>query len=517
MKRALYVIATAVLALVISACAASGGKVNDETPFVVPMGLDFDTIAPNSDVAAATKSVLRNMHDALYRYNPETMELELSLAESVEYSADGQTMTFKLKDGLTFHNGQAITADDVVYSFMRLGGYTPDQTEVIETVWQRLLDSSDPEGPGSITALDEKTVQIVLAKSYVDSYYSNLEHRLADAFIIPRGLSNQDMSSHPIGAGPYEFVEYLVDDSISFTRFDDYHGTKPEVKNVEFKLYADANAMYLAFQNGEIDLLTLTPATFEQVKAMEEVEVVEGLSQDVRQIWLNQREGSVFANKKVRQAINYAVDKQRIIDVANGGRGIALDTHLSPANPAYNDQLQNVFTTDKNKAKQLLAEAGYPNGLKVTYAVTAENELSVDIATVVKDELAQVGIDAEIQALPWAEFYPTVYQNYEYEMAQLQIVAYPDAYRMLSRFMVDSGNVAGANNARFDELINLAAAEKDAEKQVEHYKEAQQILIDDATNVFIMDQGVQVALSEGYTGYVHYPFAYTDVSVISYK
>lgn len=516
MKKALYVIVTAVLVLIVSACGAAGGK-NDETPFVVPIAMDFDTIAPNSDVSANTKSVLRNMHDALYRYNPETMDIELSLAESVEYSADGHTLTFKLKDGLTFHNGQAITADDVVYSFMRLGGYTPDQTEVIETVWQRLLDGSDPAGPGSITALDEHTVQIVLAKSYVDSYYSNLEHRLADAFIIPRGLSNQDMSSHPIGAGPYKFVEYLVDDSISFTRFDDYHGEKPEVKNVDFKIYADANAMYLAFQNNEIDLLTLTPATYDQVKALEDVEVAEGLSQDVRQIWLNQRDGSVFADKRVRQAVNYAIDKQRILDVANGGRGITLDTHLSPANPAYNDNLQNVFKTDKDKAKQLLAEAGYANGLSVTYAVTAENQLSVDIATVVKDELAQVGIDAEIQAIPWAEFYPTVYQNYEYEMAQLQIVAYPDAYRMLSRFMVDSGNVAGASNARFDQLINLAAAEKDMAKQIEYYKEAQQILVDDATNVFIMDQGVQVALSKGYTGYIHYPFAYTDVSVISYK
>lgn len=515
MKKKILLVILSALTILSAACSAN--KADDETPFVVPIAMDFDTIAPGVDVAANTKSVLRNMHDALYRYNPNTMEPELSLAESVDYDKDGVTVTFKLKDGITFHNGKEITAEDVVYSFMRLGGYTPDQTEVIDNTWERLLNPSDEKGAGTIRAVDGKTVKFVLAGSHVDSYYSSIEHRFADAFIIPKGLTNDEMEKSPVGAGPYKFVEYAVSDHISFTRFDDYHSQKPQIKNIEFKIYPDTNAQYLAFKNGEIDYLALNSATYDEVKAMEGVEVAEGLSQDVRQIWLNQREGSVFSDIRLRQAVNYAIDKQRVLEVANGGRGITLDTHLSPNNPAYNKNLKNIYKTDKEKAKMLLKEAGYPDGLNVTYAVSAENQLSVDIATVVKDELAQVGINAEIKAIPWAEFYPTVYQNYQYEMAQLQIVAYPDAYRMLSRFMIDSSNVAGAKNPGFDEVLLKAASEKDTEKQYEYYREAQQMLVDDATNVFIMDQGVQVALSEGYKGYVPYPFAYTDISLIQYK
>jgi len=515
LKKIIGLILIVLIAIEFTACAGDSTKV--EEPFVVPVTMDFDSIAPNIDVSANAKAVLRNMHDAIYRYNRETLELELSLAESVAYDEDGKTIIIKLKDDLKFHNGEKITADDVVYSLLRLGGYTPDQKEVIDNTWTRLLDANDPNGAGSIKSLDELTVEIILAGSYKDSYYSTLEYRLADAFIIPEGLSKDEMERHPIGAGPYKFVEYFVSDHISFTAFEDYHGEKPIIQDVDFKIFGDENAKYLAFRSGEIDWLQLTPATYDEIKSMDNVEVIEGLSQDVRQIWLNQREGSKFSDIKLRKALNYAIDKQRVLDIANGGRGTTLDTHLSPENPAYNHNLKNTYTVDKQKAKDLLAEAGYPNGFETTYAVVAENQLSMDIATVVQDELSQVGIVAEIKAMPWAEYYPNVYQNYNYEMAQLQIVAYPDAYRMLSRFMNEGSNVAGANNPRFDEIINLAAAEKDPEKQKEFYKEAQQILIDDATNVFILDQGVQVALSEGYTGYKTYPFAFTDIYSISRK
>lgn len=496
---------------------ACGGDPINEEDFVVPITMDFDSIAPNVDVSANTKAVLRNMHDAIYGYNKDNLELELSLAESVNYEDDGKTIIIKLKEGLNFHNGQSITADDVVYSLSRLGGYTADQEDVIDNTWERLLNPEDPQGPGSIVALDDLTVELVLAESYRDSYYSTLEYRLADAFIIPEGLSKEDMEKHPIGAGPYKFVDYFVSDHITFTAFEDYHGEEPEIKNVDFKIFGDENAKYLAFQSGEVDWLQLTPATYDEIKSMENIEVVEGLSQDVRQIWLNQREDSPFSDIRLRKALNYAIDKQRVLDIANGGRGITLDTHLSSENPAYNNNLQNTYEVDKERARELLAEAGYPNGFETTYAVVSENQLSMDIATVVQEELAQVGIIAEIKAMPWAEFYPNVYQNYNYEMAQLQIVAYPDAYRMLSRFMDEGSNVVGSSNPRFDEIIRLAAAEKDVKKQKDYYMEAQQVLVDDATNVFILDQGVQVALSEGYTGYKTYPFAFTDISSISYK
>jgi len=500
-----------------NASPSDNGDNGEYIEFIAPIRIDFSSIAPNVDVSAITKSVLRNMHDALYKYNSETLELELSLAESVVFEDDNRTITFKLKEGVKFHNDQEIKASDVVYSFMRLGGYTEDQTEVIDSTWYNLLNADDENGPGSIEAIDEYTVKFVLAASAAPSYFSTIHHRFADAFIIPEGLSNQDMERNPIGAGPYKFVEYRVSDSITFERFENYHGELPQINRVEFKIYNDDNAQYLAFRTGEVNMLVLNPANYQEVKAMDGVEVIEGLSQDIRQIWLNQREGSIFSNPLIRKAVNYAIDKQRILDVANGGLGSIHHTHLSELNPAYNHNLENVYYTDKELAIEMLAQAGYPNGFETSLSVVAENELSVDIATVIKDELSQVGIEVELKVLPWTEYYQVVYRDFNYEMAQLQIVAYPDAYRMLSRFMTTSSNFAGATNEEYDDLIIAAASEGDLELQNEYYKRAQQILVNDATNVFLIDQGVQVALNEGFSGYVNYPFAFTDIASIVKK
>ncbi len=519
MKKIVVMILVLALSASLMGCQpdSSSEGLNDEfVEFIAPIRIDFSSIAPNVDVSAITKSVLRNMHDALYKYNPETMEPELSIAESVVYDDDNRTITFELKQGVKFHNGEELTASDVVYSFLRLGGYTDDQDEVIDSTWYNLLNPED-ENPGMVEAIDEYTVKFILAESAAPSYFSTIHHRFADAFIIPEGLTNQEMERNPIGAGPYKFVDYRVSDSITFERFDDYHGELPQVNRVEFKIYNDDNAQYLAFRTGEVNMLVLNPANYDDVKAMEGIEVIEGLSQDIRQLWLNQREGSIFSDILVRKAVNYAIDKQRVLNVANGGRGAILHTHLSELNPAYNHNLENLYYPDKERAKELLAQAGYPDGFSTSLSVVAENELSVDIATVIVDELEQVGIEVELRVLPWTEYFQVVYRDFNYEMAQLQIVAYPDAYRMLSRFMTTSSNFAGATNEEYDRLILAAAAEGDLEKQYEYYRQAQQILVDDATNVFLLDQGVQVALNDGFSGYVNYPFAFTDISLIVKK
>lgn len=492
-------------------------EVQKDRVFVVPLAIDFASIAPSVDVSAITKEVFRNMHDAVYKYDPKTFELKLSLAESVEKSVDGKSMKIYFKKGIKFHNGDELKADDVIYTFERLAGLTEGQDKPIDPTWARLLAPEKGEA-GKIQKVDDYTVEFMFNDEFLKKHGSNIDYALADAFIIPKSVSEEEQKKSPIGAGAYKFVEYMVSDFVSFERFEDYHGQKPQIKNVEFRMYADPNAQYLAFESGEIDLLVLNSSTYDSVvNSKKDIEVVQSPSQDVRQIWLNQAGDSKFNDIRVRQAINYAVDKQEILKIANGGRGIALDTHLSPANPAYNENLKNKFTFNPEKAKELLKDAGYENGFEVDYYVVSENQLSVDIATVVADQIAKVGIKANIKAIPWSQFYKDVYKGKQYEMAQLQIVAYPDAYRMLSRFISSGSNVANHKNLEYDKVIENASKQLDSSKQVEYMKQAQQILVDDATNVFLIDQGVSVAISKYFTGYVHYPFAYTDISAIKYK
>lgn len=486
------------------------------TSFVVPIAMDLGSLSPLMDDAAVTKGVLRNMHDAIYKYNPDTYELELSLAEKTELSDDGRSFTVTFKKGVKFHNGSELKADDVIYSFNRLAGLVEGQEKPIEPNWGALLNPEEGNA-GSIEKIDDYTVEFKYNDALLNKYASNLQNAFADAFIVPADVSEEEQARHPIGAGPYKFDEYLVADHINLSRFEDYHGNKPDIKNVEFRIYGDANSQLLAFKTGEINLLELNNANYSTVAAMDGVEIISDLSQDVRQIWLNQGEDSKFHDLKLRQAMNYAVNKDEVIKIVNEGRGKTLDTHLSTKNPFYNDKLKNVIKYDPEKAKELIAEAGYPDGFEVDYYVVSENNMSVDIATVVAEQLKAVGITANIKAIPWQEYYPEVYKGKKYEMAQLQIVAYPDAYRMLSRFRSAGSNVSNHQNPEYDEIMLRAGKTTDPAKLKAIMQEAQQSLVDDSTNVFIMDQGVNFAISSGFTNYKHYPFAFTDISSIKVK
>ena len=498
-----------------------GAENNSDETFVATYPADFMSIAPLADESANSKMVLRNMHEGIYKYNTDG-SLEPGVAESIDVSKDGEYLVFDivLKDGVKFHNGKDLTSEDVKYSYERLAGLIDGITPDMVTgsgYFKQLLNGED-EGfkKGKIEIIDENHLKV-----YLDGSYGTLTsmYTLADGLLVPAGYSEEEQSEHPVGVGPYEFVEYIEGDHISMAAFEDYYGEKPSVKNVEFRKYADESTIPIAFENGEIDLLTLSNENYDRIKE-EGYEVSEGLSNDVRVLYMNEREGKLFNNKDLRYAVNYAIDKEKLLNSISNGRGAVLYSHFTPVlKDYYNDNLKDIFPYDTEKAKEYLEKAGYKDGFEVSIKTVAENDIEQDLAALIIEDLAKVGITAKNDPIPWNTYYEEVYKGFNFDMAILNVVGYPDPSRVLSRYESVSGkNMPGFSNAEYDKIIEEARQSIDQEEESKNkYKELQKLITEDAPGVFTIDPGVATAISKEYTGYKNYPFAFVDISLIERK
>ena len=501
-------------------------RYDDDTPFVATYTVDFTLISPLGDVSANTKLVLRNLHEGLYHYNTDG-SLTDGVTESIEMThAEPYIIAeITLRDDVFFHNGDPLTADDVKYSIERLSGLVDGITADDVTgagYWPNLMNpqaEEDEEEPaqGSIEVHDERTLTLTMNDQYgiLTTMYT-----MADAWLVPDGYSEDDQKSHPVGLGPYEFVEYQTGNMVRMTRFEDYYGEKPDVKNVEFHKYADEATLPIAFQSGEIDVLALTRETYDTYE-QQDLYIHEGLSNDVRAMYFNMREDSVFHdNKDLRLAIQHGIDKEKMNLTLTNGRGTVLNTHMTPfLSTYYNEDLDDYYPHDPEQARDYLEAAGYADGFDVTLKTVAENVVEQDMAVLIQEDLAEVGINVTIDAVPWTTYYEEVYRGFNFDLTILNVVGYPDPSRVLSRYLsTSSGNLGGYQNDELDDLLNEARQAEDQEGlAVDNYKEVQRILTDESVAVYLIDPGVQTVLSKDYEGFVNYPFAFTDVSRVEYR
>ncbi len=515
MKKKLTLVLLAVLLL--TAC--SGGKVENTSKtakeFLADYPADFLSISPLGEEDASTKMVLRNMHEGLYKYKPDG-SLDLGVAEDIKIDTDDKYLIFniKLKDNVYFHNDKKLDSEDVKYSYERLAGLVEGiSLDMVEGGghWNKFLNSEEGE-KGKIEIVDELNLKLYLDKNIG---VVTAMHSIADGLLVPSNYSEKEQQKHPVGLGPYQFVEYVDGSHIIFERFEDYYGEKPDIERVRFNKYADESTLPLAFHSGEVDILTLTNENYEKIKN-EGYYIEESLSNDVRVIYMNQREGKIFSDKNLRLALNHAINKEKLLSSISGGRGAILDSHLSPfLKDYYNEDLRGYYEYNPEKAKEYLKKAGYENGLDVSLKTVSENELEQDIAALVIEDLEKVGIRVKNDPIPWNTYYEEVYRGHNYDLTLINIVGYPDPARVLSRYGSDSsGNLAGFEDERYDEILKKASITTDKEESIALYKELQEIITEDAVGVFTIDPGVSTALSKEYEGYKNYPFAFIDISSI---
>jgi oligopeptide transport system substrate-binding protein len=398
--------AAAALALVAAAPYALAQAPTQGGAAVVTFNNDLTTLDPQVGYDWQNWSVIKSIFDGLMDYKPGTTELEPDLAESYTISDDGLTYTFKLREGLKFHNGRAVTSADVKYSLERA---TNPSTQSPGGGYFSMIKGYDDIAGGKATELsgiatpDDRTVVVTLTRP--DATFLHLM-AINFGFVVPKEeieKAGADWGKQPVGTGAFKFVEWVPGQRIVLERNKDYFRQGvPYLDKLTFEFGQDPTVAVLRLKKGEVDIVGdgIPPAQFAEVMADPANKDLIAAGEQLHTGYLTMNVTSPpFDNVKVRQAVNMAINKERIVRLINN-RGVPATQALPPAMPGYNPENKG-YPHDPEGAKKLLAEAGAPEITTELYAMNVDP--NPRIAQALQQDLAAVGIKAEIRSLAQAE------------------------------------------------------------------------------------------------------------------
>lgn len=465
----------------------------------IPQDLE-DSLDPHKSVAAGTKEVLFNIYEGLVKPDEEGNYID-AVAESHSISEDGKVYTFKLRPGVKFHDGTEVTVDDVKYSIERCAGINGDGTPLVAAF-------SNVE---KVETPDASTVEIFLKEA--DTEF------LAYLIVAVVPQHCDDLDKTPVGTGPFKYVSRSPQENIVIEKFGEYWDTENQayLDQVTFKVVGDSNAIVTGLKSGSIDMYPRINSTqAAQLADDQDLEIYEGGMNLIQALYLNNGE-KPFDDEKVRQALCYAVNRQEVLDMMADGKGTIIGSSMFPAfEKYYMPELVDKYPQDIQKAKELLAEAGYPDGFDMTISVPNNYQQHIDTAQVLVEQLKQVGINAEIQLIEWDSWLSDVYGERNFQSTVVGIdAAYLSGRALLERFTSDSDkNFINYSNPEYDSLYEQVKKSTDESEQIDLYKQMETLLADDAANVYIQDMAAEVVLRKGYGGYVFYPLYVQDMAKI---
>lgn len=488
-------------AMLVTAAGCGNGQTGSQSasaakPLKIAVSAEPDNLNPMLSAASDTGGIMMNVYEGLLSFDLEGKFIP-ALAESYTISEDELTYSFALRKDIKFHDGKAFSAKDVKYTYEKLAG----------------LNGEDP--------LNKTLADNLEAVETPDDYTVNLKLKHVDAGFLSRCIISvqeegyTDDATHPIGTGPYKFVEYIQGQKLILAKNPDYNTIdfrKPEVENVEFRIMTDPNAVLMALKSGDLDIAPIDPANLKVVEG--KFDILADKRNTIQLVALNNAVAPLD-NEKVRQAINYAINKQEIIDTVMSGYGTAVQSLLSPAMAFYyNDEIKG-YEQDIEKAKALLAEAGYPDGFTMEITVPNNYYEHVNAAQVIKSQLEKAGINAEINLVEWAQWLDQVYTKGEYEASIVGHSGKLDPQDFLNRFTTTyAKNYFHYSDPEYDALIDAAAVTTNEEERAKIYKECQQMLADHAAAVYIQDPYLIYAVNKVYTGMKIYPVTFFDMGSI---
>lgn len=464
----------------------------------VGIAQDLDeSLDPHKAVAAGTKEVMFNVFEGLVKPTPDG-DLVPAVAEKYEISDDQLTYTFIIRDGVTFHNGDPVTGADVMWSIRRCmpgGGADIQAVEALSAIQE--------------AEYKENTVTLTLDQPNTE-FLSYLT--LA---ILPEDYDGQD--TMPVGTGPFKFVSRAAQDSIVLERFEDYWGEPAYLDKVTFKIIENSDSILMSLQSGAVDLFAHLTST-QAAQLGGDFNIEEGTMNLVQAMYLNNAV-EPFDDVRVRQALCCAVDRQQILDLAFDGYGSLIGSSMYPAFGKYfDDSLTNYYTHDVEKAKALLADAGYPDGFSMTITVPSNYQPHIDTAQVIVEQLKEVGVTAEIQLVEWGSWLSDVYAGRQYQATVVGV----DASTMTARALLErftstaDNNFINYQNAGYDAFFQEAVSAADDAAQTAAYKKAEANLTENAANVYIQDLADLVAVRKGLTGVRFYPIYVLDLAGVRY-
>lgn len=472
---------------------AATGELVEGGEITVGIAQDLDSLDPHNMVQAGTREVMFNVFEGLVKADSEG-NLVPAVASEYEILEGAKEYLFTLREGITFHDGSAVTVEDVKYSIERYAGINSSAFSILE----------------SVEIVDESTIKVNLTEGNTE-FLSMLTLE-----IIPQS-NEANFTTNPIGTGPFKFVSYTPGQEFVVEAYEGYWNPElPYLDKVTFKIVADTDTALLELQAGTLDVYQYLTAD-QAATLTEGFNIVEGSINYIQGMFLSQ-DFEPFKDVRVRQAINYAVDKDMINEMLFGGKSHLIGTHMIPAmGKYYNEETETLYPRDVEKAKELLKEAGYENGFDLTITVPNNYAPHAQTAEIIVENLKEIGINAKVDLIEMTTWTSDVYQGREFEATVIAFTAKLDASTTLRNYYKDSPtNFCNYFNEEFDAAYAAAKASIDDAEKTELYRECQMILAEDAAAVYIQDPSNLVAMKEGLAGYEFYPISAQDVSLIHY-
>lgn len=508
-----------VICVFLAGCGGSGGAQSGSASASGNTGTNRHSdaenliFALNADPLSLDQTQTTDQNSCIIWYNMfnTLFNLELdgtftnSLATDYEWSEDHLQLTVTLRDDVYFHNGEHMTSDDVVFTFDR--------------------DKNSPQTAGNLGALDrveaidEYTVVFYWKSIFMPALnvLSNIQYSILNRKAVEE--AGDDYALHPIGTGPYQFVERVSGEKIVVEAFDKYFEGPATIKHVTFRIITDSSTAVVALETGEIDCMTHVPLSAKDtIVNSPNLEWYSESSSGNVMIIFNNNPNSRFSNPKLREAVARAVDRDAIILGCVEGEGKAEALMSTKWSFGYTEEIP-YFEQDIERAKELMAEAGYADGLTIK-CKTFESATYSQVIEVLQSQMAEIGITIEIEKQEKAAYLTDIITNHDYEMTTIY---WGDLYRdsdwvydLTHSSQIKAGkNFSEINDPDLDRALDNARTSMDLEARKEFYKEAYTIMRDNTYICPLFSYNIANAANVDLQGvepsyyYVHYIYNYS--------
>jgi ABC-type transport system substrate-binding protein len=498
---------------------------------------DADKLDPADVTDGESTGRTDSIFEGLVEYKSGTAEIEPCLATDWTISEDGKNLTFILRQGVKFHDGTDFNADAVVFSFDRQYNTSNPYHQYGEWAYCGYM-FSDIE---KVEKIDNYTVNIMLSRPNAAMMTSLAMFTVAIVSPTNAALWKEDAFKHPVGTGPFKFVEWVKDDHITVEANKDYWRGAPKIDQVIYRVITDPSARLLAIQAGEINGMEYPdPASFNSIKADSDLQLLTQPGMNVGYLAMNNGYGyndtnhngmhdadeqwvktpgyfEPFTNRSVRQAVNYAINKSSIVKNLYKGTAIVAKNGMPPFMLGFNDAIVD-YPYDPVMARQLLTEAGYPNGFNTTFWVMPVSRPymfdPLKIGEAIQSYLEDVNIHVEIYQVDWSTYLEKT-QAGEHPMCLLGWTGDngdPDNFMNVlygenQCTLGTAGNVAFYNNSEVQALLSAALQTYDTNERAQLYEQAQAIIHEDAPFVYLAHANQNLVFTNNVQGFVLNPTA----------
>nr|CAA9270754.1 ABC transporter, substrate-binding protein (cluster 5, nickel/peptides/opines) [uncultured Armatimonadetes bacterium] len=509
-RRRLPVVSLALLAalVLVAGCGnrnrgGGGGTANGsdgKVPGVLRYALTTEptTLDPALVSDGPTIDLLMQVYEGLVGWNEKNEVVPLVARAMPTVSADGRTYTFVLRDNVKFTNGRAVTADDVKYSLTR--SLDPKLNSSVASTYLNDIVGADALAAGKATELtgvkvvDPKTVQITLVEprayflgklTYATGYVVAREE--VEKGPLREGGAHSFDATNSVGTGPFKLASYAPQSRVLLEANPDYWNGKPRLDRIERPIVLNAQTRRNLYQSGKLDILTDLPKS-DYLRDRDDPRMSPQIQQFDRAavfyLGMNQTQYAPFKDKRVRQAFNYAIDKDSIIKTVHAGVTARANGVVPTGIPGHDPEFQGL-PYDPERAKQLLAEAGYPEGKGLPpLAITFRQQYPDYTKTceVIQQQLQAVGIQASLQEMEWSALLEATNDSRVPCFLLRWSADYLDPQNFLSVLLHSKGpeNRVGYSNPQYDALLDQADRGLDPAKRIAQYRAAERIVVDDA-------------------------------------